>query len=89
MKVETFKCDLCGIIKGENNHWFRVDTGASGLELNAWGVMAQTATSMDLCSDQCVITVVQKWLTIQAKSSGARYGIHSADVVSIHGQRAM
>jgi hypothetical protein len=90
MKVDTYKCDMCGIIKGENNHWFRMDTGISGLELNAWGVMPPTATSVDLCSDQCVIKVVQKWLTGQAISSGARYPeVHVGGVISINGQRAM
>jgi hypothetical protein len=90
MKVDTYKCDVCGTIKGENNHWFRIDTGVSGLELNAWGVMPPTATTVDLCSDSCVIKVVGKWLTQQAISSGARYPeVRSAGVVAINGQRAM
>jgi hypothetical protein len=90
MKVDTYKCDVCGTIKGENNHWFRIDTGVSGLELNAWGVMPLSSTSADLCSDQCVIKVVQKWLTKQAISSGARYAdLRAAGVIAINGQRAM
>ncbi len=95
MKVDTYKCDVCGTIKGENNHWFRIDTGVAGLELNAWGVMPESATTVDLCSDQCVIKIVQKWLTGQALSSGARYAdaryaeVRSAGVVAINGQRAM
>jgi hypothetical protein len=90
MKVDTYKCDVCGRIKGENNHWFRIDTGPSGLELNAWGVMPATVNSVDLCSDQCVIKIVQKFLTNQAIESGARYPeVHASGVVSINGQRAM
>ena len=90
MKVDSYKCDVCGSMKGENNHWFRMDTGALGLELNAWGVMPQTESSMDLCSDQCVIKVVQKWLTDQAHYSGARYSeVRTGGVVSINGQRAV
>jgi hypothetical protein len=90
MKVDTYKCDVCGRIKGETNHWFRIDTGVSGLELNAWGVIPPTPTSVDLCSDQCVIKIVQKWLTKQAISSGARYPeTRTAGVVSISGQRAI
>jgi hypothetical protein len=90
MKVDTYKCDVCGQIKGENNHWFRADTGTSGIELNAWGIIPASATTMDLCSDQCVIKVVQKWLTNQASSSGARYPeVRAAGVVSINGQRAV
>jgi hypothetical protein len=90
MKVDTFKCDVCGQIKGENNHWFRIDTGMSGLEVNAWGVMPASSTTVDLCSDMCVIKVVQKWLTNQALSSGARYSdVRTGGVISINGQRAM
>ena len=89
MKVDTYKCDVCGTIKGENNHWFRIDTGVSGLELNAWGVMPPSETTVDLCSDQCVIKVVQKWLTNQAVASGARYLETRSAVVAINGQRAM
>ena len=89
MKVDTYKCDVCGTVKGENNHWFRADSGLSGLEVRAWGVMQPTGTSMDLCSDSCVIKTVQKWLTNQANVSGAHYAeTRGADVVSILGQRA-
>ena len=73
MRFDTYKCDVCGTLKGENNHWFRADTGVSGLELNAWGVMQPTASTVDLCSDQCVIKIVQKFLTNQAIESGAHY----------------
>ncbi len=90
MKVDTYKCDICGTIKGENNHWFRIDAGASGLELNAWGVKPPLETTVDVCSDQCVIKIVQKWLTSQALSSGARYPeARYAGVIAINGQRAV
>lgn len=69
MKVETFACDICGQIKGENNHWFRMCTGGRGLELVAWGVMPSTETTVDVCSDQCVTKVVQRWLNSQAETS--------------------
>ena len=72
MKVDTYKCDVCGIVKGENNHWFRIDT-AAGLELNAWNVAPMTSTSVDLCSDSCVIKTVQQWLTAQAYSTAPRH----------------
>jgi hypothetical protein len=88
VKVDTYKCDICGTIKGENNHWFRVDGGIMGLELNPWGIMPPTGTTLDLCSDQCVIKVVQKWLTEQAQTSGARYpDLRSSGIVSVSGQR--
>ena len=90
MKVDTYKCDVCGTMKSENNHWFRIETGVSGLELNTWGVMTPSSTTVDLCSDGCVIKMVQKWLTSQAASGGARYAeSRAAGVVAINGQRAV
>ena len=73
MKVDTYKCDVCGIVKGENNHWFRIDTSGPNLELNAWGLAPATATTVDLCSDSCVIKTVQQWLTAQAHSAAPRH----------------
>lgn len=90
MKVNTYKCDVCGTMKGENNHWFRVGSGVSGLELNAWGAVPESETTVDLCSDECVIKIVQKWLTQQANATGARHAeIRTAGVVAINGQRAV
>ncbi len=72
MRVDTFKCDVCGKMKGEGNHWFRMEMGDAGIKMCPWGVMKLTQTSVDLCSDQCVLTMVQKWLTTMAEKSGAR-----------------
>jgi hypothetical protein len=69
MRIDTFKCDVCGQIKGENNHWFRIDSDCGGLSVGAWNTVLATSTTVDLCSDACVIRVVQKWLTAQAHST--------------------
>jgi hypothetical protein len=66
MRVDTFKCDVCGRIKGENNHWFRIDASGNGLELHGWGAVQAGESTVDLCSDLCVIKTVQQWLTAQA-----------------------
>ena len=90
MKIDTYRCDVCGMIKGENNHWFRIDRNEFRLELTAWGVVPPTATSVDLCSDECVIKMVGKFLTQQATASGSRQPeMRSGAVVSINGQRAV
>jgi hypothetical protein len=73
MRVDTYKCDVCGRIKGENNHWFRIDTAGRGLELHLWGSVPSTASTVDLCSDQCVIKTVQQWLTAQAHVPHAKF----------------
>jgi hypothetical protein len=68
MQINTYKCDMCGTVKGENNHWFRI-CNADGIKLEAWNKMPSSETTVDLCSDSCVIKVVQKWLTSQAHST--------------------
>jgi hypothetical protein len=73
MRVDTFKCDVCGKMKGEGNHWFRLEMGDAGMKMCPWGVMKLTGSSVDLCSDQCVLTMVQKWLTTMAEKSGLRF----------------
>lgn len=75
MKVDTYRCDVCGQIKGENNHWFRIDTAATTLELHSWGAVEPKESTVDLCSDQCVTKVVQKWLTAQAVASTASFSL--------------
>lgn len=69
MKVDTFSCDNCGQVKGENSHWFRVDFNNTGLQLNPWDAAPATATSIDLCSDSCVTRAVQKWLDMQTATA--------------------
>ena len=83
MKVTTYKCDVCGQIKGENNHWFRIAAGASGLELSAWATSPAAASAVDLCSDQCVIKTVQKWLGERNEISAGPALMGRASVLSM------
>jgi hypothetical protein len=68
-------------MKGEKNHWFRIDTAGAGLELQPWGAIQPSASTLDLCSDQCVIKTVQQYLTVQAQLTaphGAANGTHGS-----------
>jgi hypothetical protein len=73
MRVDTFKCDVCGKMKGDGNHWFRIEAADAGMKMAPWGKLKPSPTSVDLCSDQCVLTQVQKWLTTMAEKCGLRY----------------
>lgn len=91
MKIDTFKCDVCGQIKGENNRWLRVDSAIPRLELHAWDDIPSSSSTLDICSDQCVMKTVQQWLSAQAvmQTTDSRHRDARGAVVSIGGgQRA-
>jgi hypothetical protein len=70
MRVETYKCDGCGQLRGQQSkNWFRVSAGPGGLEIGPWSSVPPAAGAVDLCSDSCVIRAVQQWLTGQAQRS--------------------
>jgi hypothetical protein len=67
MKVDSFKCDGCGIQKGANNHWFIVSAVDLSIHVSAW---VSDAHGWDhYCSDACVIKAVQRWLSAQKEAS--------------------
>ena len=77
MEVNSVKCDGCGIQKGENNHWFRVlfkvdrnDPTAASVTISAWA-LEPTLPHYHLCSDSCVVKMVQQWLSSQKEGSDA------------------
>ncbi len=74
MKVDSFKCDQCGSMKGTTNHWHKFrsypDEG-NGAEfvVTSWNSPGTYSNTLDLCSDQCVIKTVQAWLSEQKELS--------------------
>lgn len=68
-KVESYVCDVCGAVKGEKNHWFRmVIDEDTGLWMKEWsGTMFDNkgnfAPHLHLCSDECVTRKVQQFLS--------------------------
>jgi hypothetical protein len=72
LKIETFKCDGCGIMKGENNHWFEFVPADPKVTRYCITIIPfpkdPVNDSRHLCSDQCVIKAVQQWLSEQKES---------------------
>lgn len=74
-KVDTFKCDGCGNIKGDLNHWFKFRSYPSegnGAEfiVNDWNSQGTDyPNTLHLCSDACVIKTVQGWLSAQKEAA--------------------
>lgn len=62
MKIETYKCDVCGKVKEKTNHWFAImtnDNGKALVEIYAPGDLHNGA-QFDLCGESCVIKKVSE-----------------------------
>ena len=70
MEVNSFKCDVCGTMKTENNHWQRLVQSEDGLVLRPWR-LEPLPNEQHLDSDACVLKVVQAWLSSQKERSDA------------------
>lgn len=60
MKVETVKCDECGAIKGESNHWLAIDVrpesiseGNQLISIGFKNVPSPNFNRRDLCGQAC------------------------------------
>ena len=69
MKIETFKCDGCGALKAELNHWFELCPPDAKVSRDSITILPwpdkPINNAMHLCSDACVIKAVQQWLSAQ------------------------
>jgi hypothetical protein len=49
-----YKCDECGVLKGESNHWWRARFSKGLFTIRAWGsVTNETKGEFHLCSESC------------------------------------
>lgn len=75
MKVDSYKCDGCGIQRGDGNHWFKFrayPNEGNGAEfiVNDWkSEGTEYPNTVHLCSDACVVKTVQAWLSAQQAAS--------------------
>lgn len=66
MKVETFKCDVCGKVKGEANHWWKLafmDEGRPHLVLLPMADKYEPTGSIHLCGESCVQRKVSEFMS--------------------------
>jgi hypothetical protein len=69
MIVNTFCCDICKAQKVLGlNHWFKFTGHSDQFSVTDWAGSDYTETK-HLCSDACVIKIVQGWLSAQKESS--------------------
>ncbi len=63
MRIETVKCDQCGVVKGESNHWLQMDVAPFNrsdtfpkwrISVNDEGPAPRpTYNRLDLCGQEC------------------------------------
>ncbi len=72
MKVDTYKCDGCGAVKADRNHWFLVESGDTHFTSRAWDYPQGNIEDDDhFCGGSCLLAAFQKWLTKQQKGNPA------------------
>ena len=67
MKLATpYKCDYCGKLKGEANHWWLRNTGASHFSLHRWDEDAVEDGAFEhICGQECATKAMAKWMEAQ------------------------
>lgn len=69
MKIQPYKCDSCGKLKGETNHWWLLRMGTESVHLYVWATTVGEVTPdagnwvKHICSQACAIHVVAKWMS--------------------------
>lgn len=64
MKVEEVICDQCGVRKGKENGWCRVDSGIDFFKvlLPSVIVTGNRGEIKDMCSDNCIMIALSEFL---------------------------
>ena len=64
MKSEIYRCNLCGVAKGEVNHWFLGVNLPTSVIVTPWDKHdAEVSTIAHLCGSACVLKFVSSWLS--------------------------
>ena len=67
MKSEIYRCNLCGVAKGDVNHWFLGVNLPTSVIVTVWDERdAEVSTIYHLCGSACALKFESMWL------SGAR-----------------
>jgi hypothetical protein len=70
--INTQSCDVCGAVRKETNHWFRVEIGndeyINGIFIYSWDTTNVLTGHQHTCSDKCTQTLIQRWLDKQKDS---------------------
>lgn len=66
MKIEQYRCDVCGIMKKETNHWFLfLEKDKEMLQIMSWDEY-RLRVSLELghlCGRACAQKKLEEWMT--------------------------
>lgn len=63
MDIETTKCDYCGTIKMESNHWWTTRITTAGFIINPYYKgKGKLSTSKDCCSESCLQKAIKEFI---------------------------
>ena len=65
--VQIIRCDECGEIKKEVNHWFKAWTssGVDDMGIVMFSPWIEKSIGLDLCGQECVTKVLQRWMATE------------------------
>ena len=64
MKAEIYRCNLCGVAKGEVNHWFLGVNLPTSVIVTVWDERdAEVSTIYHLCGSACALKFESMWLS--------------------------
>lgn len=77
MKIDTFKCDICGAMKQESNHWWTLFTFGYKASGFSWYATAphnsvndfKPNSQMDLCSEGCLVKAEAQFREVILKNA--------------------
>lgn len=77
MKIDTFKCDICGAMKQESNHWWRITPKGFIIDhgINSYYVESHVSSdeaeesTLDVCSEGCLIKAEAQFREVILKNA--------------------
>lgn len=66
MTISQTKCDVCGHIKWEGDHWFKYYYSTADKNFVADNDLSLTSGFKDACGEKCLHAAMGKWLNKQS-----------------------
>jgi hypothetical protein len=81
MRIESVKCDMCGIQKQETNHWLYAKYRNESIHFSV-GPEESPGYSLDICGEECAHKILSQWLNmLQSKKETLAGTKPSASIV--------
>lgn len=73
--ASPYKCNVCGKVKEESNHWWLLYIGTRTVfTLDRWDDLKAERTDVEnICSESCASKALSKWMATQASKSKEGY----------------